>query len=641
MLKNIEKGIRVTTWFMRFYSLICAFLVGAWCFGLAGRMWQHPDIFTVEPWYEFCLGILLLSASIYGYILSNHRISLFILAPVAVYGISEMIYTPYIRLNRVFTAWEVFGIVQSIYGILLIIGIIVSLIHYILISLQRFKERKETHIEKPYFKRFTELRSMVKTSLATNKRIHIAFISILIISSFFMVGLEKNWFIPSNAVITLHPENKSIKFQFYGPDNITFYNQTQLDSLNALGVRIIGGVTDFITYTDYIQDPYLWWLNLTDYKQTQDYKDKRDQIVNMFMPWKENESNITFLYWLHGVPSGLPTDYSVTSGYWGVGALILNAWLTAEVIVENNLTNVVGFHTDQESVSDNEAPFNGYTNNASFEVTRDFERNMQARENYLEFFNRLRYAEQTNATWITFMNKMNELHGIDHLLFTTTYENPLVIDGLDSDWDMETFNINNVNTLPYDEFLPMLYTQSDFPADQANYALYTGMRTLADTLQTAGYPERIGALLGCMGSKDSMFAQNYTGSQYLNGKEQPANGFDIIARQVMILKSFNCTWASFFPLNAYGDIVGIYLAYSSDFFDRLNVTVNGPGSANSFDIRFYPAAGNGDIDLARDIFLSTDWTWYYAIVLLGSVIIVSIHQKNRAKIISKKIESEN
>nr|MDO8113845.1 hypothetical protein [Candidatus Sigynarchaeota archaeon] len=48
---------------------------------------------------------------------------------------------------------------------------------------------------------------------------------------------------------------------------------------------------------------------------------------------------------------------------------------------------------------------------------------------------------------------MNQTHGVNHILFTTTYGDLLVNDGLDDDWDMDVFSMNNVNTLPYDEVM--------------------------------------------------------------------------------------------------------------------------------------------------------------------------------------------
>jgi hypothetical protein len=311
-----------------------------------------------------------------------------------------------------------------------------------------------------------------------------------------------------------------------------------------------------------------------------------------------------------------------------VGVLILNAWLTAEVIVEANISNVVGFHTDQEGVSagNAEKPFGGMVN-PQFETERSYERNLQARQNYLTFFEKLRYEESTNTVWVAFLNQMNKSYGVDHLLFTTTYEGPLVIDGLDNDWDMDVFNCNNVNTLPYDEFLPMLYNQNQEPPDKAHYMLYLQMNMLKATLHTAGYSDRIGALLGCMGSSDSLFQLNYSGTQLEDGIQKPVNGFDVIAQQVMIVKAFNCTWASFFPLNAYDTIVGIYNAYGSDFFDRLNIIVNGEGSTVPFKIRVYPDINIGKTDLARDVFLTMGWAWYYIIMLIAGIFVVFVHQR--------------
>jgi len=260
---------------------------------------------------------------------------------------------------------------------------------------------------------------------------------------------------------------------------------------------------------------------------------------------------------------------------------------------------------------------------------------MQARENYFAFFHRLQFYEQNNATWIAFVSSMNQTHGIDHLLFTTTYGDLLINDGLDDDWDMDVFSMNNVHTLPYDEFLPMLYHQGRFPPDNAHYALYFQMKKLQATLAKAGYPERIGALLGCMGTTGSLFTPGFTGTQFIGGVQQPANGFDVIARQVMIVKAFNCTWVSFFPQTArYVDqgIMGIWDTYGPNFFEELDAAVNGAGSASPFRIKFFPDVADMNIDLARDVFLSDGWAWFYLIALIAAFCAVSFHQAFKRRV---------
>nr|MDO8112544.1 hypothetical protein [Candidatus Sigynarchaeota archaeon] len=630
MRKRPGIGSEITTFVMRVYSVASAILGGTWCFGLASMMWGYPGIFTVEPWYQLVLGILLVSASAYGYFLSNHRVSIVVLAPVAVYVIGEMIYTPYIRLNRVFGAWQFFGVVQSIYGVLLLIGVAFSLLHIIFVGVRQWKVRQGL----TGAARHATIKENIRSATSKNSKlfkkykvVHFSFIFLIAGSGFLTAAFVNNWFISPTASVTLHPGNYQTKFQFYGPSDYALYNQSLRESLNALGVRIITGVADFITYADYTQDPYMWWMNLTNYKQTQEYKGIRDGIIAQFNPWKVNATNITFLCALHAIPCSLPTDYSVTTGYWGVSAMLFNAWLTAEVIVEANLTNVVGFHTDQEGMDRRELPVGGALNQ-SFQEQRDYERNMQARENYLAFFHRLRYYEQTNATWSAFASDMNKTYGVDHILFTTTYGDLLINDGLDNDWDMDTFAMNNINTLPFDEFLPMLYNQHRFPPDCAHYALYYQCKRLQATLERAGYPGRIGVLLGCMGTLGSMFIGNYTGTQFVNGTQQVATGFDVIARQAMIAKAFNCTWISFFPFHSYPeqDILGINETFDASFFDQLNATVNGPGSEAPFSIRYFPDVSNGNTDLARDLFLSVNWTWFYLVALIAGISVVGVHE---------------
>ncbi|MFX0097982.1 MAG: hypothetical protein ACFFCS_00255 [Candidatus Hodarchaeota archaeon] len=628
MKKKFGLGGHATTYMMRVYSLASAVLSGTWAFGLVWIMGQHPDIFTVELWYQLTWGIFLVAASLYGYYMSNHRIAVLIPTFSAIYGASEYVWTPFIRLSRVFWAWSFMGVMQAAYGLLMLVGVGFSILHLIFIPVLRIKEKKrrtDRHLYKGHFVNFWQ---RFNKEWQSKKAVHLGFLIVIAASAFASQALNNNWFIPPNATVTLDPPDYQIKFQAYGRSLYTNYTGTQRDSLNRHHFRIISNVGNFIDRNDYATDPYLWYMNLTNFKQTQKYNDTRNEIINRFNPWKSGAPNVTFLVQLVGTATGFSvTDYSLTSGFWGLGPMLLNAWLTLEVIVEANLTNVVGFHTDQEDVPGYAMPLEGYPPD-NITVYRDEDRNLQARNNYLAFFNLMRYHEQNNAMWATFFSDMNSIYGVDHFLFTTTYGGALM-DGLDNDWDMDVFSLNNVNSLPYDEFLPMLYNQHRFPPDGAHYALYMQMKTLERSLETAGYPGRIGALLGCMAADGSMFRSDYTGTQLVDGTQQTVDGFAVVARQAMIAKAFGCEYVSFFPLNPYlGEgFRGIFQTFGDTFFDDLNATVNAPDSGDPFTIRYYPDAEFGQTDLGRDMFLSDGWDWWYFGALIGCFVFVWIHHK--------------
>ncbi|MFX0097981.1 MAG: hypothetical protein ACFFCS_00250 [Candidatus Hodarchaeota archaeon] len=628
-MKKIGLGGHATTYMVRVYCLAAAVISGTWAFGLVWIMGQYPDIFTVELWYQLTWGMFLVTISLYTYYLSNHRWA-GILLPLNVLSMGlNYIWGPYLRLSRAFWAWGFFGIVQAAYGILLIVGASFSLLHLIFMTVLRGKEKKGRTDHHWFTGHFIDMWQSFKREWRSKKHVHLGFIIVTAGSCFISQALLNNWFIPANASVTLDPPDYQIKFQAYGRSLYTNYTAPQLDSLNRHHFRIIDGGPDFIEHDDYTGDPYLWWLNLTDYKQTTDYINKRNSIINRFTPWLSGAPNVTFVIQLRGIPGGFPTDYAVTSGYYGQGALLINAWLTLEVVVEANLTNVVGIHTDQEGIS-NEEPVYGYPPQPITE-SRDHDRNLQARNNYLQFLDRLRYYEQNNATWATFISDMNSSHDVDHFLFTTTYDGAYM-DGLDGDWDIDVFNMNIVNTVPYDEFLPMLYNQGKFPPDEAHYALYMQMKTLEKTLEVAGYPERIGALLGCMGAGDGMFMDTYTGTQFMDGVQQEVNGFDVVARQIMIAKAFGCEYVSFFPMNAYCNeggcyFQGIFETFGDTFYDDLNDTVNAPNSSDPFTIRYYPLPDFMQTTLVRDVFLSGGWEWWYLGALVGCFVFAWIHHK--------------
>src|SRR5271157_1660773 len=265
-----------TTFYFRMLAIACAICGGTWCFGLAGMMWQHPDIFTIQPWYELTLGICICAACAYGYLLSDHRICVFILAPVAAYLIMDMIYNPYIMDLRAFNAWEFFAIIQTIYGSVMLAGAGVLLVHLIALSVNRYRSTRIAP--------FTRGRDVARQHLLKFKRLHIGLLIAIIGSGVLSQAIRNNYFIPQNASVTLYPGNYTAKFQFYGPSNYSWYTQAERDDLNALGVRIITGVTEFVTYHEYTSEPYTWWMNLTNYEQTADYQSKRQQIINVFTP---------------------------------------------------------------------------------------------------------------------------------------------------------------------------------------------------------------------------------------------------------------------------------------------------------------------------------------------------------------------
>ena len=619
MIAKPGRASLATTYMMRVCSLTCAVLGGTWCFGLATIMWEHPDIFTTQPWYQFFQGVLIVSIALYCFFIASHRIVVILLVPLSILLAAFEIWEPFLRVSRVFIAWEFFGIIIAMFGILVLVCVGFSVLHLIFVGVKRLKQKRGRDDYNWFVGQFVDAGVNLVKHAKKYKKVHVILAMVIVGSGLLMNAMFFNSFIPADATVTLHPANYQVKFQFYGPSYHEYYNSTEIASLNNSGVRIIDCPFMFITYDEYKVDPALWWLNLTTYEHSSKYQDTRAKIINNFRWWKVNASRVTFMYQIYGVPGGMVTDYAVATGDWGVGALLLNVWLIMQVLVEANLTNVVGFHTDQEDNVNGAPPLAGTAGFPPVTANRDYARNIQARQDYLQFFQLVKTTVKNNATWSTFMQNMNKTYGIDHFLFSTTYGSETV-DGLapGNDWDMDVFNRNVVNSIPYDEYLPMLYNQQYFPPDSANYGLYMQMKILKLTLEKAGYPKHIGVLLGCMAKLNSMFIQNYTSTQWNGSQEQAVNGFGVVARQVMVAKSFNCTWISFFPLNPYpGEgFVGIFNSFGSTFFDHLNATVNGANSSAPFTIRYLPDVRQWEVDTARALFLSGGWDWYYLVALI-------------------------
>ncbi|HME50948.1 MAG TPA: hypothetical protein VKM55_01910 [Candidatus Lokiarchaeia archaeon] len=620
MTNKPGRASRATTYMMRVCSLACAVLGGTWCFGLAIIMWAHPDIFTTQPWFQFFQGVIIVGIALYCFFIASHRIVVVLLVPLSIFLAAQNIWDPFIRASRVFTAWEFFGVLMAMIGILLLVGVGFSVLHVIFIGVRRLKEKRGRDDYNWFAGQFVDMGVAFVDHVKKYKKVHLVFALVFLGSGVLVNATYLNWFIPANATVTLHPANYQVKFQFYGPSAHSYYTPEEITSLNNSGVRIVDCPAMFITYDEYKADPAFWWLNLTTYEQSSQYLATKAAIISTYSWWKQNASRVTFMYQIYGVPGGMVTDYAVAAGDWGVGAFLLDVWLTMQVVVGANLTNVVGFHTDQEDNVNGVPPLSETTGYPPVTATRDYGRNIEARQDYLDFFQMVKTTVETNATWKLFMQNMNKTHQIDHFMFSTTYGSEIV-NGLsyDNTWDMDVFDRNVVNSIPYDEYLPMLYNQQYFPPDSANYGLYVQMKTLQCTLEKAGYPTHIGVLLGCMAKLDSMFIANYTGMQWNGAGEQSVDGFEVVARQVMVAKSFNCTWISFFPLNPYADqgFVGIFNSFGPTFFDKLNATVNGANSSAPFTIRNLPDAKQMQVDIARTLFLSSGWDWYYLVAFVA------------------------
>ena len=221
----------------------------------------------------------------------------------------------------------------------------------------------------------------------------------------------------------------------------------------------------------YQADPYAWWLNITGFEQTVTYQSARAGIISMLTSWMLNDSNVTFIDCLGGVPGGFSTDYAASETANGVGAMLLNAWLAAQVVVSANLTNFVGFTMDQEGIATGYEPVGG-PENQTFQNTHSYDRSEQATDTYQSFLRLMHDEATTNASWIAFDAAMNASYGVDHFLWTTTYAGVTIQAGLGGEAEsraMDVLTEDVVNTVPYDQYMPMLYYDNDFPPDLAQY----------------------------------------------------------------------------------------------------------------------------------------------------------------------------
>ncbi len=73
-----------------------------------------------------------------------------------------------------------------------------------------------------------------------------------------------------------------------------------------------------------------------------------------------------------------------------------------------------------------------------------------------------------------------------------------------------------------------------------------------------------------------------------------------VVQQARIIKAFNASHVSFFLLYNGVGYLGAFNVVGSDFLDRLNATLNGPGSSAPFTILVRPYVERMSLDIIRD-----------------------------------------
>ena len=585
----------------------CVFLLGVassvFLFSCAVGYFSFMDpVLYPHGTFHILVGVSVCLISIFCFWKPQFFLSSLFSIALYVMGFLSLFWEPFLRNGRLLTEWALLYYLYWVITGIWVIGIAVNLVN-MLICAYTFGKKLRTL-------KMADMRSTFSLAKA-DKRALIMF-GVLLVSTFSAAALHERWF-DSNRFIPLSPGDYNVEFSGYGEMNPNVYTPEIRDAMNRFGFLLIVHHGYWVSYERFNSTPFTWFENI---ETTAEYQSARAQFINGCLYWKTNYPNIRLIILVHGIPCGFTTDYSVTNSSSGVGGTI---WQMARILItaiENNLTNVIGVHTDQEDCDEDWFPMRE-------PATRNRTRNEAGTKAYLDFLGRLDTYYQ-NDTWKTFFSHQKALYGSDHsrFLLTTTYGGGIVMEGIDNDLDSDAFSMNNVMGIPYDEFLPMLYFQGAKTADLAHYRLYTYMSVLRDTLKKKGWENRIGVLLGVVNER--LFDVNRTWSQWNGTAQVEVNGYEVLAMQAKIAKCFNVKRVSFFVLYDCCGFKGFFDAYGNDVLDRLNATLNGPEGRTPFTIRYMPEVLRMQLDISRDMLLSQVFPIeiVYISTMIGGIFVV-------------------
>jgi hypothetical protein len=510
----------------------------------------------------------------------HHRITLIPLIGVG-YLLFDEVWTTYLRDLKGFMAFADIAIVSTILLFFALFGAIWMIPHFIIITIARRKQRKE--IEKipstnhsdgaAKLSMFWALKKTLKEMKKGFKKaplLHIIVLSLFVGSTFMVVGYESKIFRQNNA-ITITPKGYQIDFAYWGSIYPEKYTAFQRDEMNEHGITII-------TYNN----PNILSGPAAEKKWV--------DLVNV---WKTNYSNIKIMAVAPGIPGGFAWD----GGTVGTIALV-KAFLN--VSIQNNLTNMIGVNTDQES------PQNMPVN----ETYRNTTRNAEATKLWNEFF-----------TW------EKQTYPAGRFEYQTTFGLSSVADVFDGDDDLDIAVRNNVLSVPgWDEYAPMIYEAGGsnerpdlIDADLPHFRLYTKMQLLKDSLTKKGLGNKIGVYLGIT-NQSFMSADN---RHSMNG-EYYGKGYEGLVIQAKIAKHFGCKRLTTFILDTVPEsgrsMGGVFDSYGDDFMDRYNESLNGPDSTKSFTIaKLY----ENDLykDIQKDLWLNWGMSAILSIVFVCLLLI--------------------
>ncbi|MHA1369229.1 MAG: hypothetical protein ACTSRA_05905 [Promethearchaeota archaeon] len=466
----------------------------------------------------------------------------------------------------------------------------------------------------------------VKANFNKQKKLIIS--GFIIIGVAFPVGLMSILPQTYHQVIVIEPKNYQAKFAFWSTFDYNAFTDTQKAELNEHGVKLV------------IYHP----PNVTS-------ESGRNHFVNTLEAWKTNYPNVKFELSVQGITrvrntSNMESDFVYNTFPWDGSAEGVVYWSKEilKVVVEENLTNVVGINTDQES------PADWLATNYSVDIQPNTARHLEAIRIYNEFFDWLEDFE-ANAS--------------RDFIVTSTMGTAPVIDVFDDDIDMQINDMVNVYDIDgWDEIAPMIYRCGfggtppfgDIPrtkpedAGKTSAWVYYKLKSLHNALiKVDGNADRLGIYLGI--TNCTCYGRDV--EQYDPLGRFTGYGFDELVKDALIAKHFGAKYITIFILNTVVtedgySMGGVFDSYGDDFLDRFNESVNGVNSTTRFTIVAPPNIDLMD-DFQEDLLYNLGKPIGFALMLiiiganfaLSMIIHPTIKQKIKDKIKKRRSNDSN
>jgi hypothetical protein len=271
--------------------------------------------------------------------------------------------------------------------------------------------------------------------------------------------------------------------------------------------------------------------------------------------FRDHYPRIKFQYYAYGLGMGSNGNYE--------GSIYTAPMLKrfVDVCRASNLTNVVGVYTDWEGPGDQGTKISNETLNGWHQAL---------------WTDAMAYARAYFPNWT----------------FSCCYPDSTGWDGYDGDADLQYYQRYNIFMPEWDDYGPMVYRSCDIDAIEpgsygGSWSVYAQAKALLDGA-LRGDTSRASMWLGCTGCGP----YRNTTTVYEHGAPMAfgaGKGFDALARDILILKHFGYKTVSIFhgihKFEGNTDFTGFFDQYGvADAFDKLNATVNGPGSTTPFTI---------------------------------------------------------